>query len=156
MANKREMWVIKELKSRTRSQVEASYRGFVEVTGVWSAMSKVEVNHLNSLRRVFIDLKKSNKTQIIRAINAMWEISERYWKKYIENDDNGYDKYEALHMINHDFLVILNPEAYDIDEYLELGIISKRMFDYKKYIKKQKLAEISEKKAKKRKRKKKK
>jgi len=156
MANKREMWVIKELKSRTRSQVEASYRGFVEIQGTWGSNSKAEVYLLKNLAHEMINLKKSKKTQIIKAISNMWEISERYWSLYVEKDDNGYDKYETIHWINHDFLVILNPEAYDIEDYIEQGILKKNMFDYKDYVKKQRLRAKLEKKAKKRKRKKKK
>ena len=54
--------------------------------------------------------------------------------KYVDDNDFGYEEFEAIHWINHDFLVILNPEAYDIENYIEDGIVNKRMFDYKKPI----------------------
>ena len=41
-------------------------------------------------------------------MSNMWEISQRFWMKYVDNNDYGYEEYEAIHWINHDFLVILN------------------------------------------------
>ena len=67
-------------------------------------------------------------------MSNIWEISQRFWAKYVDNNDFGYEEFEAIHWINHVFLVILNPEAYDIDDYIENGIVNKRMFDYKKPI----------------------
>ena len=60
----------------------------------------------------------------------MWEISQRFWLKYVDKNESGYEEYETIHWVNHDFLVILNPEAYDIDDYIENGIVNKKMFDY--------------------------
>ena len=71
-------------------------------------------------------------------MSNMWEISQRFWMKFVDDNDYGYEEYEAIHWINHDFLVILNPEAFDIDDYIENGIVNIRMFDYNSVLSDQK------------------
>ncbi|MHA1647179.1 MAG: hypothetical protein ACTSVL_06375 [Promethearchaeota archaeon] len=150
MIMKREKWVIKTLRGRLSSQIEASYQGFISLIDSWSSSNKTETRFLNRLldektktekkikknikpkmtRRTKIrNFVKRKKTQI-SAMSNMWEISQRFWAKYVDDDDFGYEEFEAIHWINHDFLVILNPEAYDIDDYIENGIVNERMFDY--------------------------
>ena len=150
MIIKREKWVIKTLRGRLSSQIEASYRGFISLIESWSSSNKTETRFLNRLldekMKTEKKIKKNIKPKMIRrskirnfvlrketiifAMSNMWEISQRYWVKYVDNNDFGYEEFEAIHWINHDFLVILNPEAYDIDCQIEDGIVNKRMFDY--------------------------
>ncbi|MBA7591390.1 hypothetical protein ES708_33546 [subsurface metagenome] len=46
---KREKWVIKTLRGRLSSQIEASYQGFISLIESWSSSNKPETRFLNKL-----------------------------------------------------------------------------------------------------------
>ena len=130
---KREKWVIKTLRGRSRSQVVASYQGFVSIIESRNSSNIPETNFLNKLLDEKKKIDNSNsvsKKKYIFTISNMWEISQRFWIKYVDNNDSGFEEYYTIHWINHNFLVILHPEAFDFDEQSELGIVNERMFDY--------------------------
>ncbi len=129
-----EAWVIEKLSQRNRPQVVASYKGFLKIINTWTNLddypyTQAESNCIKALKDRTLPIS-SRKQQLMQIMLDMWRISEKYWDKYCDKDPMGYDKYESIHWINHDFLMILNPQAYDYENRLQEGdeIINRKMF----------------------------
>ena len=115
-----------------KNEIKASYRGYINIIDSWSSSNKQEAKFL---KKILGETKKIglrhliSKKRLISAMSNMWEISQRFWSKFVDDNDNGFEEFEVIHWINHDFLVILNPEAFDIEGHIENGIVNKKMFD---------------------------
>jgi len=66
MIMKREKWVIKTLRGRLSSQIEASYQGFISLIESWSSSNRPEARFLN----ILLDEKTKTEKKIKKRIKS--------------------------------------------------------------------------------------